>query len=917
LKFQYLLTLGIFAINLLICFKADGQPSFVDKINHAKNSKEFDTKEQISNLLALIPIIEKTEHNDTLGFLHYYLKFRYDREGQLDRSSYHRKQAITNFNLSGHKNYMLANMLVAEGKEQIANGLLEQAFITFESVDKIKDQSLRAHLAKIESSRNRAIILNKKGNYSTAVDLLEFTINQFHSSAISDEVKGALYMDLCIASNNIRNGQYKLKAKEALYQFKKCNSDSISQKFYKKEKEVRYLMQKAFLHVISGEHQNATSSYLSALHLKENNKDQYFQNLEYTFLLNNIAETYNLENQFEKALHFHKKAQEAFNFFGYPGAKETESNIYAIAADAYLGLAKIDSATYYIDKAISIYSFSDFRESPYKKRHAQLTTQRAEIYNQAFQITQDSSYVRTSFDQVNEINEVLDYFIQDQLFESSANLIKDTLQSFFNLGAELSYKLNKPDEFWNFSEKSKGLLLLNAIQTNQVQNENGLEPVYNRLTFLRKEQTDLELLLYETESNKDSLEHNLSINKKEQLDITRQLHSNESLKKFNVISLRDIEKNLIDQSIIHYQFTDSLLFAITVHEGKSSMTKLGNKKHIIEKIQAFRNAIEKKSSNLEDQKVMDQLSFSLYEILIEPLPHLHDHICIIPDQELNFLPFEALVAKPNSSEYLLFSKNISYSISGSLRQDLANQKSKVSEVSILNPSYAMAFNNKTTLSPLPFATFESESISEILSAQKSSNTILDKALVTNAFSNSDIIHFSGHAILDHVNPEFSFLALSSKDKISDRLSLAELYLLKNHAQMVVLSACNTGIGKILNGEGVSNLTRGFFYGGAQSVIQTLWTVNEKSTATILIEFYKNIKMGQSKNESLRNAKIHYLNTSDDFVKHPYYWAGIVPMGNMEALQFGSSYNFKLILSLFCSVLILLLAYRYVARRKFN
>ena len=118
----------------------------------------------------------------------------------------------------------------------------------------------------------------------------------------------------------------------------------------------------------------------------------------------------------------------------------------------------------------------------------------------------------------------------------------------------------------------------------------------------------------------------------------------------------------------------------------------------------------------------------------------------------------------------------------------------------------------------------------------------------------------------------------------------ELYNLQLNAELVVLSACNTGTGQVNKGEGVRSLARAFHYAGASSLIASLWSAPDQTTKDIAIKFYQHLKKGYSKDKALQQARIDYLqnaNTSPEYA-HPSYWAHLVAIGDMEALNVGTN-----------------------------
>ena len=147
-----------------------------------------------------------------------------------------------------------------------------------------------------------------------------------------------------------------------------------------------------------------------------------------------------------------------------------------------------------------------------------------------------------------------------------------------------------------------------------------------------------------------------------------------------------------------------------------------------------------------------------------------------------------------------------------------------------------------------------------------------------------ILHLATHGKANHQDGEFSFLAFSTEDG-SSLLSVAELYNLSLNADMVVLSACETGIGAQQRGEGVISLARAFAFAGAKSIVASLWSVNDKSTMEIMDQFYAGIKTGWSKPQALAQAKRDYLTKNPGQNAHPFFWAGFVGVGDMDGIEF--------------------------------
>jgi CHAT domain-containing protein len=168
----------------------------------------------------------------------------------------------------------------------------------------------------------------------------------------------------------------------------------------------------------------------------------------------------------------------------------------------------------------------------------------------------------------------------------------------------------------------------------------------------------------------------------------------------------------------------------------------------------------------------------------------------------------------------------------------------------------------------------------------------------------DIIHFASHGELNPQSPLFSSIRLANENDEDGRLEVHEIFNLDlEKASLVTLSACETGLGKLTNGDELIGLTRGFIYAGTPSIVASLWEVNDKSTSDLMNLFYKNLKT-HSKVEALRMAQLEMINgdTGRGIVRgvggivsseakdspqssatvngsHPYFWAPFILLGD--------------------------------------
>jgi CHAT domain-containing protein len=189
------------------------------------------------------------------------------------------------------------------------------------------------------------------------------------------------------------------------------------------------------------------------------------------------------------------------------------------------------------------------------------------------------------------------------------------------------------------------------------------------------------------------------------------------------------------------------------------------------------------------------------------------------------------------------------------------------------------------ISRLPFTRQEAEKILALVpEAERKQALDFDASRATATakdLSQYRYVHFATHGYLDSERPEFSALVLSLVDKDgaqqSGFLYAYEVYNLQLNSDVVVLSACETGLGKEIKGEGLVGLTRGFMYAGAPRVVVSLWSVNDKATADLMARFYrKMLKDNLRPAAALRAAQIEMLKESQ--WREPYYWAAFALQG---------------------------------------
>ena len=172
-----------------------------------------------------------------------------------------------------------------------------------------------------------------------------------------------------------------------------------------------------------------------------------------------------------------------------------------------------------------------------------------------------------------------------------------------------------------------------------------------------------------------------------------------------------------------------------------------------------------------------------------------------------------------------------------------------------------------------------------------------------------------HTFLSDQHPMNSAMIFSqANDEPEDGLlHTYEVYGVQLNARMVVLSSCNTGTGMLSTGEGILSLARGFLYSGSQSVVMSMWEIEDKSGTEIINRFYRNLKKGNNKSTALRKSRSSYLKNASQLKSHPYFWATLVVYGDNSPVYFPGRKIFIIISALAVCAAILF----YRRKRKYS
>ncbi|PIF69558.1 CHAT domain-containing protein [Flavobacterium sp. 2] len=346
-----------------------------------------------------------------------------------------------------------------------------------------------------------------------------------------------------------------------------------------------------------------------------------------------------------------------------------------------------------------------------------------------------------------------------------------------------------------------------------------------------------------------------------------------------------------DKAVMVYYFMGfENQYFFTLQNNTISLNLLNTTQTSISKIVQFVDYFNDANAVTNDISGYNKCGKQVFDILKLPNNSINKNLIIVPDGILNFLPFEALITQESNTtnfakmHYLLNDFKIAYNTSAGI---------------YLN-SKPVLKSDKTVLGIFPV--FEKSSF-ELRYSKKELASIrnnfkgkyLENADATfnnfkNNASNYSILHLSTHASSGDIETPASI-------KFYDREILySELYNLHINPDLVVLSACETGIGKLYKAEGAMSVARGFQFAGAQNLMFSLWKVNDFTTSVFMTDFYKNVKNNVSYFEANTNAKREYLNDKSipNAKKSPYYWSSFVYYGSISGEEKSGNYIYYVI-----------------------
>ncbi len=681
-----------------------------------------------------------------------------------------------------------------------------------------------------------------------------------------------------------------------------------------------------------------------------------------------LGNHYLAQKQYSRAIKAFEKATdlayEAYNNFN---KHEVKSRSFRNLANAYLAINNFEKALENHQSALKNLALNFENSDPSvnpnikqcisKVEALEIIEGKSKTYFKKYQQTKNLTDLKLAHKNALFGIEIINVLRRSFLDEGSKQVLAEKSLSIYELGIESTlalYDQNKDEKHleaaFQFAEQSKAVILLESIQEN-------IAIIGGDIPLIDQEKESAfrrDISFYENNINRAKrTPENLDVKKIQNWEkklFRLQEDYNQLIALFEKdypqyydlkyqikkLGIKEIRKRLLDQdnAIVEYFVGAETVFIFCITQTKFEVYQCPKNTTFDEQINALRQIISTppfQKDILKESQSFAQLSFQLFKDILQPaIEDLSTNIqklIIIPDGLLSYLPFETFVVERPSTElndfssnhfqYLISQYTISYNYSIGL---LGMQKDKMIEPTDYSfigfaPSFGdqkktanRSCNNNKVYS-LQCNKKEVESINHIFKGKVITGSSANRNAFQEDAANCQILHLATHACIDEEDPDQNKIYFSD-----DYLAGKELYNLDINAELAVLSACNTGSGKLVKGEGLMSLSRAFILSGCPSTLTTLWSVDDCITSQIMSSYYQHLHDGMPKDKALRESKLTHLKTADKIIAHPFFWAPFVQSGNTDVLNISPTFFLNTYLCLFLFFILIIIFWRLIFRK---
>lgn len=616
----------------------------------------------------------------------------------------------------------------------------------------------------------------------------------------------------------------------------------------------------------------AIGCYRHGIKLLEQAPDPY----QLTGLYINIGVVHWRQKNYTQALHFYQKALNALpiNFTDTSIKSNPSENMLRLVANDYF---------------VSI-----------------LLSNKGEALLEQYKKEKNRELLKTALTTYQTADVAVDLMRWKQSGEQSKLYWREKTKKMYENAIEVCYLLNDSEKGYYFFEKSRAVLLTDKLSElgakkfiapgdrgREQQLRINLFSLKQQLLLLNEEAAEYSVVKQQFLSAQQEWEGFIrSLEKK--YPVYYQYKYNNAVQPFSAVRSMLQQNN---QSLIEFFTADSIVYVLFISPANTKLLKIHFKEYgaVAKEFMEICSDRSKLNSSYSRYRT---LANRLYETLFKPLNVPEGRVIISADDHL--FPFDALlsdVSTPNS--FLLKKYAFSYAYSMGV---LFKGRTKLTATG--NSFLGVAPVNYQTYQQLQSLNGADQSLKHIQPHFNTARLLIDKSATKQNFL-SNVAQYRTVQIYSHADADSAGKqpVLYLYDSV---LNLSEIQELQNmHTDMIVLSACNTGVGKNAKGEGVFSLARAFMSAGIPSTVTTLWQVDNKATYQLTEAFYKHLNTGLPKDVAMQKAKLEFIEGGDPVLQMPYYWAANILLGNTSTppVETASTEN-KMVLPIVLSFLLL-------------
>lgn len=602
-------------------------------------------------------------------------------------------------------------------------------------------------------------------------------------------------------------------------------------------------------------------------------------------------------------------------------------NINNLIGQHYFKQKVVDSALYYFQQSLieGIIGFSDqnINNNPYmdqidnKIYFIDLVHNKSDGLRLKYNITGNVSYLKASLDCLKLCDSIINDSWHSFLNEESKLYLEDYVFPIYekavNDAFEL-YSINNDQQYikdaFRFFEKNKYKFLLDKLVSIMAYEKGGVSDAL--IQSIRDIEVERKTCMQDIQEYPDNEDYRTKLaNCSDRLAYYKQRLSDEHPEFYKIKfeqekNLSSLQDSIIGKNTLYIQFfyTPKNIYSILTNGNNTGFIRIENNNLLKTAINGLLRAYQPVGDYTK--QITDSIEFVKYSrnalkvyntILRDQLDGeigiVAENIIIIPDGQLTKLNFEALITElPDfirvdykALKYLLYDYTISTAYSSNIYLSENTSGSKRKKARILAFGYGNV-GDTNGLSDLKWTNHELKSISKIVRGKFYNNKKATETNFKKYIGQYSIVHLALHGIVDPDKDSSTMLVFrgNTEDIEDGNLLPYELINLNINSKLVVLSSCESGIGKLHKGEGVYSMARAFAYSGCPSLVSTLWKINDKPSSEIMSGFYEWLLKDVPINTALRNAKLRYIENSNQFAAHPLNWASFIASGKMNKIK---------------------------------